>query len=448
MKDAGDGVKELAFANGRSIFAKVENGWAFVAQSSDTLAQLPQDPQAILAKLAGDYLLAVHVSVKDVPEMYRQFAIQAMQSGMQQQMTKKADESDEQFELRQQVAQSQMEQVERMINEIDSLTLGWAVDSTQQRTYLDVSYVFQEGTKMAQQMAAYGESKTDFSGFYRPDAAATVKMASKADPKLIGNDIADLEKTLSAAREQINKKIDHSDKVQDDEARTALKGAVSDFFDAVLDTIKAGQFDGGASLQLGADSMTLVAGTHVQDSAKIESALKKFETAAKKSPEFPGIKWNAANHAGVNYHTITVPVPEDKKSPRQLLGSELNVAIGIGPQAVYLAAGKDNIQAINQAIDASAKEAGKVVPPFELAISLRPIAEAIAASPEKERQAAIAKAVADMLGNEAQGRDHIRAVGQIIPNGLKYHIEAEEGVLRAIGAAAAEVQRQKLQAQQ
>ena len=83
-----------------------------------------------------------------------------------------------------------------------------------------------------------------------------------------------------------------------------------------------------------------------------------------------------------------------------------------------------------------------------MAVALRPIAEAMAAMPDHERQGAIAKAVADMLHNEAQGRDHIRAVGQIIPNGLKYHVEAEEGVLRAIGAANAEVQRQKLQAQQ
>ena len=53
-----------------------------------------------------------------------------------------------------------------------------------------------------------------------------------------------------------------------------------------------------------------------------------------------------------------------------------------------------------------------------------------------------------MLRNEAQGRDHIRAVGQLIPNGLSYRFEAEEGVLRAIGKAASEAQRQALQAQQ
>jgi hypothetical protein len=447
-KAAGGGVQELAFANGKSIYVKVENGWAFVAQSSGTLEQLPEDPQSILAKQAAGYLLTVHVSVKDVPEMYRQFAIQAMQAGMQQQLVKKDDESDEQFESRQQMAQAQIEQVERMINEFDSLTIGWAADATAQRTYLDFSYVFRPDSKMAQQIAAYGKPQTNFAGFYQPDAAGTVTFATQSDPKLIAEDLAKMEQMYNSAREQINRKIDTSDKVTDDEARAALKSAVSDFFDALVATIKTGQMDGGGALQLSADSLTVVAAAHVADTAKVESALKQVETAAKKSPDFPGIKWNAAKHGGVTFHTMKVPVPEDKKSPRQLLGSELDVAIGIGPQAVYLAAGKDNIQAVSQAIDASAKEAGKAVPPFELAIALRPIAEAMAASAEGEREAAIAKSIADMLANEAQGRDHIRAVGQFIPNGLKYHIEAEEGVLRAMGAAAAEVQRQKLQAQQ
>ena len=35
------------------------------------------------------------------------------------------------------MAETQMEQMVQMINEIDSLTLGWAVDAEQQRTFLD-----------------------------------------------------------------------------------------------------------------------------------------------------------------------------------------------------------------------------------------------------------------------------------------------------------------------
>jgi hypothetical protein len=47
----------------------------------------------------------------------------------------------------------------------------------------------------------------------------------------------------------------------------------------------------------------------------------------------------------------------------------------------------------------------------------------------------ITQAIVDMLRNDAQGRDHIRIVGQPIEHGQRYRIEAEEGVLRALGKA-------------
>ena len=86
--------------------------------------------------MVGEYDITAHIAVKNVPEMYRQFALQAMQAGVQQGMKKKEDESDEQYAERQKMTEAQMEQMAQMINEIDSLTFGWAVDSQQQRTYL------------------------------------------------------------------------------------------------------------------------------------------------------------------------------------------------------------------------------------------------------------------------------------------------------------------------
>jgi hypothetical protein len=365
---------------------------------------------------------------------------------VQQGMKKKDDESDEQYAARQKMTEAQMAQMSRMINEVDSLTFGWAVDAQQQRTFADFTYLFVPGSKMAKQMAGYSTPKTDFAGFYQPDAAATVTFATKGDPKLMAEDMAQFEASMNSAREQLSHELDK--KVDDAEAREAIKAAMADWFDAAAETMKSGQMDGGAAVQLSDESVTLVAGVHMADTAKIESGLKKLEAAAKKSPDFPGIKWNAADHAGVKFHTITIPVPEKEEGPRKLLGSELEVAIGIAPQAVYVAAGKNNIETVNKAIDASAAEKGKSVPPFEFALSLAPIMEAAASQAKDGPQKEIAQKVADYLKSQAQGRDHIRAVGAMVPNGLKYHLEAEEGVLKAIGTAATAAQEQKMQAHQ
>jgi hypothetical protein len=121
------------------------------------------------------------------------------------------------------------------------------------------------------------------------------------------------------------------------------------------------------------------------------------------------------------------------------------VAIGIGEESVYVAIGKGNLDAVKKAIDASKAEPGKEVPPFEFSASLGQIMETAAANAQ-DGNADIYQAIAEMLKNDAQGRDHVRASGTLVENGLKYRFEAEEGVLRAIGKATTMAQ-QKAQQQ-
>ncbi len=108
---------------------------------------------------------------------------------------------------------------------------------------------------------------------------------------------------------------------------------------------------------------------------------------------------------------------------------------GIGSEAVYVAVGQENLEAVKKAIDASKAEPDKAVSPFALSASLGQIME-FAAANAKEEDKAMVQAIADMLQNDSQGRDHVRAGYTLIENGLKYRFEAEEGVLRAIGKAA------------
>jgi hypothetical protein len=445
LKDAGEGIKELSRSEGQSIFVKEANGWAFIGQSPAVLASVPENPAAVLNEIVREYDLGVQFSVQNVPEMYRQFAIQAMQAGMQQAMEQKADESEEQFRVRQQTAEAQLNQVKRAIEELDSFALGWTIDADQQKTHLDITVKAVPGSRTANEFAAAAESKTNFAGFYQPDAAATMVFASQSDPEQ--QDVAQLEAAMNTAREQFNKGIEENADIPA-EMREDLKAVAKDWFDAFAATVKTGQMDGGVTVHASSDSLTLVAGVLVKDTAKFEEGLKKLDTAAKKQHEFPGLQWNAASHAGVKFHTLSIPVPADKEAPRKLLGETANVAIGVGAEAVYLAVGRDNIDAVKKAIDASAREQGKRVPPFELAVSMGPVAEVAASQAEDGPQQAAAQAIADMLRTEGQGKDHLRITGQIIPNGLRYRFEAEQGVLKAFGKAAAEKQRQAQQANQ
>ena len=434
IEDGADGAKQIALPNGQTIHVKESNGWAYIGQTEDALAALPADPAAELNKIVADYDLGARIAVQNVPDQYRQMAVQAMKSGMEDGLKKKDDESDEEYQSRRKLAEAQVAQLETMVNEIDEIVTGWAIDSKDQKTFLDFTYRFLPGSKLAKQIAGYGTPKTNFAGFFQPDAATTLSFATQADPATIQENIEQMRTTMDTMRKQAEKAIDEEEDIPDDETRTAVKAALADFMDAFQATMESGQMDGGAALQLGADKLTLVAAAQIKEPGKFESGLKKLAELAKKEPDFHGVQWNAATHEGVNFHTLAVPVPEDEAEARKMFGEKVDVAIGIGSEAVYVAVGQDNLGAMNRAIDASKAEPNKAVPPFELSASLGQIME-FAAANANEEQRPMLQAIANMLEHDAQGRDHVRMSGALIENGLKYRFEAEEGVLRAIGKA-------------
>ena len=442
VTDGADGVKQIATPDGKTLHVKHEAAWAYVAQSADSLAHLPADPEQTLAKYVEDYDLGANLLIQNVPPMYREMMINLIKSGMEDGLKREEGEDDATYEARRALAEKQIEQFESVINEFEELAIGWAVDAQQQRTFLDVTYRFLAGSKTAQRVAAYGEPRTKFAGFYQPDAAVTMSFATAENPDMTSEDLEQIKAMFDAARKQAEKAIDEDADIPDDAARAAFKAAVSDFLDAAQATMESGQMDGGAALHLRPGALTLVAGAHLKQPEKVESGLKKMAAVAEQKPDFAGIQWNAASHAGVNFHTLSVPLPADEEDARKMFGDQVDVAVGIGDETLYVAIGNDNLTAINAAIDASAAEPDKQVPPAEIAVSLGQIMT-LAAANAKEEEREMVESIADMLNNQAQGRDHIRIIGKLIENGLRYRIEAEEGVLRAIGKAAAEAQRQQ-----
>lgn len=445
IDDGAEGAKQISLPNGQTIHLKSANGWAYIGQNENAIATLPADPESELNTIVADYDLGARVAVQNIPEQYRQMIIQAMKSGMEDGLKQKDGETDEQFANRRKMAEAQVANFEALANEVDEVVTGWKLNTQAQTTNIDLTCRFLPDSKMAKQVAAYGTPQTNFAGFFQPDAALTMSFATKANPETIKENIEQMRITMDTMRKQAEKAIDEEENIPDDETRAAVKAALADFMDAFQATMESGQSDGGAAVHLGADSLTLVAGAQIKEPGKFESGLKKLAAVAEKEPGFNGVQWNAATHEGVNFHTLAVPVPEDETEARKMFGEKVDVAIGIGTDAVYVAVGQNNLDAVNKAIDASKAEPNKAVPPFAFSASLGQIMEAAAANGKEEDRAAL-QSIADMLKNDVQGRDHIRANATLIENGLQYRFEAEEGVLKAIGKAAM-IAQQKAQQQ-
>ena len=425
-EDAGDGLLKIN-ANGNELYARQAGGWAFISMMPEFLEGLPEDPGQTFATLTNEYDLGIRAYVQNIPQPYREMFVQQLQAGMDQGLEQLPNESPEAYEARKKVALAQVEQLQRLVNELDEFTFGLALDGEDQRAFIDFVYTAVEGTTLAEQVAQNSDPKSNFAGFFQPDAAMMLTFASKVTE----TDIAQMDQMFEAFRNQIHTAIDEETELPTDEARDVLKGAADDFMDAFLATIKAGMMDGGAVLNMSPESLTFVAGGFIGDPSKVESGLKKLAELAKEEPEFPGVEWNSNSHADINFHTINVPIPATEAEPRQLFGETLNVAVGIGKQSVYFALGRDALEAAKGIIDASAAEPNKSVPPAEMTFSLNQIMSVVSAFAEGQEKAMF-EMVSGMLANESNGRDHVRVVVQPIENGVRTRIEAEEGVLRTI----------------
>ena len=443
-EDGPNGTKQIG-VNGQTLFVRAANGWAFVSMMPQMLDNLPEDPSKLFSTLTKDYDIGVRVHVQNIPEAYTQMALGQVQSGMEAGMRKSDQESDEQFAARQKITKLQVEQIKQAVEDLDQLTFGIGVDSEQQRTYFDLGYTAIAGSKLADSIALNSDPKTNFAGFFQPDAAMMMSMASK-----IGKtDIAQFEQVYDTMLKQIGNGIENEAEDLSDKNRQIVKSAFGDFMAAFKATFQAGKMDAGAVLNVSPSSLSLVAGGYIADPSKVESGLKKLEgVIQEKEPKFSGIDWNSSSHADVKFHTFSVPIDEDDqdaKQAKQLFGDTIDVAIGIGKETVYFSLGRDCVKAIKNIMDASAASPQKSVPPMEMTLALAQIMETAEALADEKDKTQI-RMMTNMLANETNGRDHLRVVVQPVSNGVRIRFEAEEGVLRAIGMAVMAAQMQAVEA--
>jgi hypothetical protein len=432
-KDAGDGVLEIA-GGGMPVYIKEKTGWAFVSNAKENLTDLPADPAALLGGLPKEYTLAVKVNVANVPADLKKVGVDAIKEGFERQLQNNPRGGAD-AEFLEKMQRNQLESLVKMVDELDEITMGFAIDGPGKRTYLDVNVTAREGTSLAKQYAMLADAKSSFSGFLLPNAAATLNLTQT----MLKEDVDQVVGMLKGVKANALKEIDN-DPSLDDPKRAAAKEVLGSLLDAFTKTVEGGKVDGGAVLVLDAKSVDFAAGGLVANGKEIEDSFKRLIDLAKNEPDFPTVKLNAGSHGGITFHSITAPIPESEKEAREILGDKVNIILGVGPKAVYISFGKNAESLLKQVIDKSAQDGSKAVPPMQLNVALLPILK-FAASMDNSNN----KIVAEMIKVlETSGKDKINVLSQPIKNGNNVRIQVEEGILQVIGAAAKQAQAQGL----
>jgi hypothetical protein len=206
----------------------------------------------------------------------------------------------------------------------------------------------------------------------------------------------------------------------------------------IQDTLTNGRVDKSAAIILKPHALTLVTGGAVVNNGRIEQLAKTILELAKqtdpKVAEQLGqwVKFDVEKVGDISLHTISVPIPDhapDHDHLVSLVGETLEIVVGTSKESVYVAVGREPMAALKKAIEKSAAEVAKNVPPFELSVSMAKVAEFVASTaPKHERPKA--QLIAGML--KGANDDHLVLRAQAVENGMQYRIEIEPSVLKVL----------------
>ena len=431
-EDVGDGVLQLS-TPGQPAFVKEANGWAFVSNKKDVLADVPSDPAQLLGQLSSDYDVAIKVNVQNVPPPIRQMFVGQLRMGAQMGARPMPGEDADQFAIRSGMTKQAIEQFVTLLEELDTLLVGLNIDREGGTAYLDVEATAVPGSKTAQELAAMSAGSTNFAGFDLPDAAATLNVATKLSDADAAQAIASITQVRNvAAAELKNQGLSQ-------EELDMANGLLNDMLDVAKATIEKRLADGGAVVMLRPEGISFAAGGAIVDGDKLEGVVKRLAGEVQKDDPDAAqrIHLDAETYQDVRFHKLDVPVAEE--DAKRFFGETLEIVLGLNNQSAYVAAGRDAAGLLKQVIDKSQAEAGKEVPPAKLSIAATPIARFVAeAAPAEEARAKqTAGMIAEVLGKHP-GKDHITVVSEPIENGTRTRIEVEQGVLAIIPAGAAQ----------
>ena len=415
----------------RTHFVKQNKaGWVIICDKPEGLKLAPADPGKLLAGLTGKYDLAVRINARNVPQKHRDKFLAKMKEGAKRDLKRRPGEDEQHYAVRKIIGKCISKSIIAAAGDLEQVTLGWSLDHSAKKAFLELSLTAAEGTKTAKQFARLGNAKTDFAGFVLPGAALSGSCSFRFRPP----ETAKLDALIDAIRAGAFKQIEKKDKSAED--TKAARQLVGGLLAVAKETIATGHVDKAMSVVLRPDAVTLVAGRNVANTARLDKTLKQLaEAARKKHPEFVAkvLKLDAGRHKGMRLHTLSLPVPKKCKGRDKvvrLVGEKLEVVVGIGRQHVCVAVGKDAMKTLKRAIDRSKAAGRRTAVPMKFVIDLGQLAEFVAAAGKQKHQEKAKKAVA-LLG-KLSGHDHVSLVASPIRRGVRLRLEFDEGALRLL----------------
>ncbi len=357
----GIAVKKLGgnfykLSDGFAGFMRISNGYASIGElKTDVPANLPNPATALAPLVKKQYDLAVDIHNGAAGKAQRKASIQKIRTNLLAATIKKKGESAADYTVRKTAIENQMDELERFYVDSSQITLGWVTDVPKKEGRLELGMEALPGTSLDKSIKLLSLKPSYFGNRTRsPNAILSIRLTHPVDDLRLAN----FGKLFTAMQARDKAKID-IDKTLNAAAKASGKQLADQFFGMLDSGLKSGILDTFVEVRKSAAGKhTLLGGIATADSAAASKILKLLPVAR------PGSKVseNVDKQGDVAIHQVTM-ADKDLDDFKTLYGST-TAYVGIGKDAVWIAAGDGAVAALKIEIGKVAGDAAKVDPVF------------------------------------------------------------------------------------
>jgi hypothetical protein len=225
--------------------------------------------------LAAGYDLAA--SVKNTAEGVedRKKAIADLREELLGGLKKADDETDLEFKIRTVGLVHQLEELERLFADSESLVIGWTTDAAKKEARMDLELTALPGTDLENSIADLGAKPSLFSSAAK---SANSMFFGRVNHALDKMRKAHLDEMLTLLTSQSVAEVEASEKIAADH-KAASKDATTAFFEMLKAGSVMGVFDGYADIDYGEEGRSIVGTIRAADGTKINGVLASLKAA-------------------------------------------------------------------------------------------------------------------------------------------------------------------------
>lgn len=426
-----EGFYELTPRNGVKQFILLEDGYAYVGASRESVDRYFARPESFAGALSNRYDICISANLAKTSKEVRKLVLATIKSSSQASMQQRDEEPEAAYQVRRAGAESNFRFIENLLTDGEELTLGFKVDPEKQHAFLELVVRAKPDSGFATELlnaagkpshfrAAIDESvPLSFSysaGLSEPDRKSLLAMVKFGEPE-VNRGIAEL------PRETLPEDIPQLE-------------AVKSLFRSLQATVKDGHLDGFVQMfGKPPEKFVLLGGVKLVDANSFGVGMTDLLERARKSDGNTDIELSVASHGDVVFHRLTGR-REPNQRDRRLFGDKPALYVGTGRDALWFAVGGENaIPTLKVAIDKVVASQGSQPPvqkltPFQFVMNMNQFVRM--RNENRETPGRFGELAKDAFSGA--GSDVLRVDGKAIENGFRVRMQVENGFLRLLGS--------------